>query len=436
MSSKGSKRRQRRINTHEEEPEKKIEEIIELSDDSKSNISADTDKLEKDTLVKEEKSEQQSAKEPEPAITIQNGKETNNTLKESSETKTDSVETSNGEVENDITNSQSTENSEMQKSVGNDENSDLEPLVFDSEDTELQCQSETPSDRSSEIDKSPILNRCQTRRSQTRNVPTPKTPKSLDFNGDAECKSEVRVNVTRLTVAPEVIVTPPVEDSEEIESQDNVSDSTINAKPEETNEVCEDSDEDLANASVFVNYTGNDTTRNFDITTTSTQEDDSPSFLETTKDLSYGETLRCIGGRKGLRQHYANHAPRFYKSTNDLTSKDLTDAVKKYTPAPSSGQKRKLNANNRDSSPDEYKRVKIDGDTGTSGIMSFIQSPFQTKPGRTEIPSSTPKLTSFKYTPHHQGSTVIDEVSKIDLELHHERPNITTAESKKWCSIM
>ncbi|GLV42007.1 uncharacterized protein CBL_05035 [Carabus blaptoides fortunei] len=430
MSSKGSKRRHRRINTHEEQPEKKVEEIIEQSDDSKSNISTDTDKLEKDPPVKEENGNAEQNKTTQDVVeaTVPNGNDSG-CVKEIVEMKIVSVETVNGRADSEITVSQSTDSSDTQKSLVTDANSDLEPLVLDSEaDTELQFPSETGSDRSSEIDKSPVLTRCQTRRSQTRNLPTPKTPKALDFNGEAECKSEIRVNITRLATAPEVIVTPAT-DSEE-NTMETLSFDVRNEIPEDAADDCEESEEDLADASVFVNYTGNDTTRNLDITTTSAA-DEGPSFLDTAKDMSYGETLRGISGRRALRHHPDTYRPRLYKSTVDLTSKDLADGIKKFTPltpAPSGGTKRKLL--NRDS-PEEFKRVKTDGDG--SGLLSYIQSPFKSKLGRTEIPSSTPKLTSYKYTAH-PGTTIVDEVSKIELELH-ERPNNST-EPKKWCSIM
>lgn len=385
MSTKSSKRRSRRTNTNEDESDKKMDDSIEQSDDNKSTISSDTDRTDKDNSLKDD--------------SIANGDEI---------CKEDKVEeTAQNGVENEviIVIEEATNGTE-----GNSTSEETETIVLDTDESELQFSLEPSSDQS-EQDKSPTLNRCKTRRSHTRHVPTPKTPKAeLTTNGD---------NVVEDLIMPEVIITPPedfeVENSDELSLEISIEDDSVIENEEKATES------DVDNASTIVNF-GNDTTKHFDVTATSNGDQDpdldpvleNSHFLELAKDKSYGETLRCLSGRRTLR--------KFDYQSN---LRDYTDSSK-YTFT--SGVKRKADA----LCPIE-KRAKTDT---SPGLFSYLTSPFRFKPNKTEIPSSTPKLMAYKI---HHGSTAIDEVSKIGGEVEEkivekmEKPPI---ESNKWCSIM
>lgn len=168
----------------------------------------------------------------------------------------------------------------------------------------------------------------------------------------------------------------------------------------------------MTNASIIVNL-GNDTTKNVDFTNVSIAEEVvSNSFIELTKDVSYGEALRGISGRRMLRG----------SRDSPYTRKDATDGSRKsYVPHISSVKRK-----GQHESPEDSKRFKNDE---SPGLLSYFSSPlasFRNKvSSRQEIPSSTPKLTGFKFS-HPTG--IMDDVSKIDLE--------EKVEPKKWCSIM
>lgn len=388
MSAKTTKRRQKRLNTDDD---------LETTDKSPK---------------KNEDSSKESIKDEEIPL-------------KDTETKVDSTEVTNGhKIEENGENGQrheekngvleeSTEKTPEETSK-NDADEDTEPLIVVDSDTDSDLRlkiEKTPDKETTEPEKSPVLTGMTTR--SHKNSPKPE-------NGmDTKVTNEVRVNITRLEkeIIEEEI---PKKDEKEEEQQEDEEVHEIEDEEEEEpkqEERVEIEEKDVTNASVFVNL-GNDTTRNVDITTTSTLEDTiSNSFIEVNKDVSYGQALRSLSGRRTLRRD-SPYVTRFGKSTLE---KDTADGSRKsYIPHISSVKRKNLG-----DLPEDTKRFKTED---SPGIFSYISSPinsFRNKISRSEIPSSTPKLTSYKFA---QGSNIIDDMSKIDLE--------EKAEPKKWCTIM
>lgn len=388
MNAKASKRRSRKTNSNEDESDKKMDDSIDQSDDNKSTISTDTDRTDKDNSLKED--------------LVANREEIKESKIVESQDKVEESVATNGEtVSEEILLNEEVTNGNTKNSEGNSTSEETEIIVLDTDESELQFSLEPNSDQS----ESPTLNRCKTRRSHTRHVPTPKTPKAeLNVNGETAVED---------LVMPEVIITPPedfeTEHSDELSLEVSIEDESVIEN--------EEKESDIDNASTIVNF-GNDTTKHFDVTVTSNGDQDpleNSNFLEIAKEQSYGETLRCLSGRKTLR--------KFDYQSN---LRDYTDGSSKYNFT--SGVKRKAD----DLCPTE-KRARTDG---SPGLLSYFTSPFRFKLNKTEIPSSTPKLMAYKI---HHGSTAIDEVSKIGGEVEEkvvEKMEKSPIESNKWCSIM
>lgn len=282
---------------------------------------------------------------------------------------------------------------------------EMEPLLLETEEVDPELEFDENSDVDSQ--KSSPANRCKTRRSQTRNIPTPKTPKVTDANNDdksSECSdkpSVVTVQTSEITdTESEVSVFKSVTDiydpkekllgknSEELDSFQNISTKAV---------------------------VGSDTTRNVDLSLYPDEELEFSPFLSQSRERSVGETLKLLSSRRSI------------KSTKDYT---LQNNKKDYKTLPppltrkafekSSGTKRK----NADT-PEYSKRFKSE----SPHLLSYISSPianFKNRFVKSEIPSSTPKLTGYK------SKNLFDNtnVSKISLNETED------AAEKKWCTIM
>lgn len=376
MSTKTSKRRQKRLNTNEQIEEMEIVDnspTPKKTDESNSiEIIVEAEDLLEDTETKADTTEEQNGHPIEE--NGQNGNhEENNCVGE--ETTKEKLE----ESEKSITN----QDSEVLFIEESSNDSDIVLSVDDCEGKEV-----------SDHEKSPVLTGMTTRSHKA----SPKADKTE--NGmDTKITNEVRVNITRIGN----------EKSEEKEIDDSIQ--------QEENKNEDNDEKDTTNASIFVNL-GNDTTRNVDTTTTSVLEDTiSHSFVEVNKDISYGQALRTLSGRRTLRRD-SPFVSRFGKSHLE---KDTTDARKSYIPHISSVKRK-----GPGELSDDAKRFKTEE---SPGLLSYISSPinsFRNKLSRSEIPSSTPKLMS--YNKYGQGNNIIDDMSHIDIEEKNE--------NKKWCSIM
>ncbi|GJQ80371.1 hypothetical protein Trydic_g12234 [Trypoxylus dichotomus] len=255
---------------------------------------------------------------------------------------------------------------------------------------------------------SPVI-RCRTRRSQTRNIPTPKTPKTIDSNVDdkiSECSDKPSV------------VTVPTPEVTDTESEVSVFKPVTDVYDTNKKLFGKNSDEDFDS---FENMStkavvGNDTTRNIDLSAHPEDEFELSPFLIQSRERSVGETLKLLSARRSIKSSkdytLQNSNKRDYKTLPLLSKRNMFEKI--------GGVKRK----NNDSS-DYPKRFKSE----SPHLLSYISSPIvniKNRFGKSEIPSSTPKLTSYK------SKTVFDNtnVSKITLNETGE----TT--EKKWCTIM
>lgn len=374
MSSKTSKRRQKRLNTNEEE--------VEISDKSISpkkleeSITKETIQEVELIIVETEPSKTDATEEQNSHKSEENGhkiEENGHNIEENGQTD-DHHEEKNGTTE-------ATPNESHISVINITDSGSLVIIDSDTEEEIHLCVDDTDNDHET----SPVLTGMTTR-SQKH------SPKSDQTENSTEMSDAIEEEITE------------IEDDESIKTDDNTID------PEE---------KDTTNASIFVNL-GNDTTRNIDITITSAVEDTvSNSFAEVNKDVSYGQALRTLSGRKTLRRD----SPFVLRHGKSNLEKDMTDARKSYIPHISSVKRKNIG-----DIPEESKRFKSDGST-SPGLFSYISSPlnsFRNKISRSEIPSSTPKLMS--YNKYAQGNNIIDDMSHIDLD--------EKVEAKKWCSIM
>ncbi|XP_017772770.1 PREDICTED: altered inheritance of mitochondria protein 21-like [Nicrophorus vespilloides] len=317
-------------------------------------------------------------------------------------------------------------------SQDNSEDIEMEPLIVDTEEVDPELQFDEASDSESRKG-SPVLSRCRTRRSQTRNIPTPKTPKSvIDQNGDDKDSDKT---------PSELLDTPEATDSQESTSESSSSQKTTDDKSEtivnidltDTNESFE------SETSMHVNV-GGDLTREIDITVS-----DESSFLNSAKDLSVVETIRRMSSRRAIRStgdyrrsllkskaekyQYIPPIPAPPRATVHINSEVAATAttIRRSSVEKLIGSKRKTR---RSDSPDGAKRFKITD--SNPGFMSYISSPISKikskfTPG--EVSASTPKLTGYRKQDILEGA----DLSKIEIPIHTATPS---QHDKKWCSIM
>lgn len=223
---------------------------------------------------------------------------------------------------------------EQQEKEGDISGTDLGPdssVVADEPHPELMFEenSDIESGKSS-----PVLSRCKTRRSATRNIPTPKTPKSVD---------------------------------EEVPDGD------------EMNASFESCSEDISTEA----QVGSDSTR-----LEYTDREEGNSFLQEVKNKTFGETLRQLSTRRTIRPISEDYRKRLLQNNlekNEYPSRNSIDRIS------SVGIKRKsCSPDNEDSS----KRFKSD----SLGFFARLTSPLASfrNPFRGDIASSTPKLTGYK----------------------------------------
>uniref|UniRef100_A0A6P7F6T3 Uncharacterized protein LOC114326931 n=1 Tax=Diabrotica virgifera virgifera TaxID=50390 RepID=A0A6P7F6T3_DIAVI len=269
------------------------------------------------------------------------------------------------------------------------ESVEMEPLVVGDEvESELQFLEENSDKESGKG--SPVIPRCFTRRSFTRNIPTPRTPKLSD-DPDSEKNSVTDQTEETICNLPNDVNIPKIELNDSSDSLDTL------------------------NTSTNVEVGGNSTRLDF---TEATNTITPPNTEENHFDEAYRNNLRArvLSARRPLRM------------TDDYRKKVLINAQHRsdlHLPydldEPCGGIKRKL----RSMTPDA-KKLKLD----SPGYTSFLSNSFAgfTTRFRTHVDASTPELISYK-----------DERSDIHFSDGLESQQIEDAEgdeSKKWCSVM
>lgn len=231
--------------------------------------------------------------------------------------------------------------------LSSDSGKTVEPVEMDSliltDEPDPELQFDENSDMES-VKGSPIQSRCKTRRSHSRHIPTPKTPKSAT-------DSESEKNSVAPTPTPENLT----------ETGDSLALADVSTRAE----------------------TGSDTTR-LDALSNELADD---SYLNYTRERTLGETLRGLSARKTIRPINDSYRQRAFKNSvnkSDLNSPylghDLVDRI--------SGLKRK-----RSQTPEERKKYKTE--TGYN-FTSYLTSPLTIIKNKFSSDGSTPKLTGYK----------------------------------------
>ncbi|KAG5889250.1 hypothetical protein JTB14_006386 [Gonioctena quinquepunctata] len=262
---------------------------------------------------------------------------------------------------------------------------EMDPLIItDEPDPELQF------DENSDMESgkgSPVIPRCVTRRSQTRNIPTPKTPKTQEQ--DQESEKDIAV-------------------SEEIEG-------IVPLKKDDLNNTCDSTDTIDTSTKAQV---GSDVTR-LEYTEKNISVPEDTSYLDASRERSLSETLRCLSARKPIRatDHYRRTV---FKNAQQRT--DLNLPYPSHDPVEQviTGVKRK----DRSATPEETKKMRSD----SPGRTSLFSSPFSSIRSRfkSDVPSSTPKLLGYRDAEsnlHYQQDMQIADRNGVD-------------EKNSWCSVM
>ncbi|XP_060527980.1 uncharacterized protein LOC132703006 isoform X2 [Cylas formicarius] len=274
--------------------------------------------------------------------------------------------------------------------VKNGDSVEMDPLILATDEVDPELQFDENSDMESGKG-SPVIARCKTRRSLTRNIPTPKTPKSNDSDSE------------KMSVAPTLTPDPSEVDSEA-------------TKPENLNDTNDSIDIEEVSFRAAV---GSDVTRTDYMAEHTSIDSEDISYLNATREKSLRETLRGLSSRKTIRPLNDSYRQKVLKNNHNksglnvlLTDHDLTDRI--------GGIKRK----SRCDTPDGRKRLKME----SSGIVSYLSSPLNNLKNRlkSDVGSSTPKLTSYK-------DSSLDIHDDIGLELV---PYKSLQEKKSWCTIM
>lgn len=286
---------------------------------------------------------------------------------------------------------------------------EMDPLILEKDDEEpipeLQFD-ENDIDAESEGSNS----RCKTRRSHSRNISTPKTPKIADQEAE-----ELEI-VDQLCDSRAGSITP-----KKITPSNDVNVISINLQPSE--EVIDFNDTSDTYSSVSTDnlstkaVVGNDATRNFDFT----GQDSSLFDVNTTSNSnfsnrSYADTVKGLSGRRGIHSiNRDNYRRLLLKNSIDGKGDIYSDyeSVQKIT----MGIKRK----SRSFSPTPSKRVKSD----SPGFLSYLSSP----------------ITNFRHTFKKTSTPQLLMVEKCDFDAEEDFNKIKLEngigdEHKKWCSIM
>ncbi|KAK5645367.1 hypothetical protein RI129_006667 [Pyrocoelia pectoralis] len=286
---------------------------------------------------------------------------------------------------------------------------EMDPLILDKEDEEpipeLQFD-ENDIDVESEGSNS----RCKTRRSHSRNISTPKTPRIADQEAeeleivDQLCDSRAgSVTPKKITPSNDInVININLQPSEEIIDLNDTSDTYSSA-----------STDNLSTKAVA----GNDATRNFDFTAQdSSMFDGNTTSNSNFSSRSYADTVKGLSGRRGIHSiNRDNYRRLLLKSSVDGKGDIYSDyeSVQKIT----MGIKRK----SRSFSPIASKRVKSD----SPGFLSYLSSP----------------ITNFRHTFKKTSTPQLLMVEKCDFDAEEDFDKIKLEngigdEHKKWCSIM
>ncbi|KAJ8964852.1 hypothetical protein NQ314_004570 [Rhamnusium bicolor] len=267
------------------------------------------------------------------------------------------------------------------------ESVEMDPLVISDEpDPELQF------DENSDMESgkgSPIIPRCITRRSQTRNIPTPKTPKSMDQDVDSE-KTAIAQTSTEL----------PENDTPKTESLNDSRDSTETTNLSTRAEV------------------GSDITRMDYIETHNSSLIEDTSYLDASRERSLSETLRCLSARRPIRQA-EDYRRRVLRSNQERSDLNVPYPSRRSVEQITSGVKRK----SRSTTPEERKKFKME----SPGFNSLFSSPLANirNKFKADLPSSTPKLLGYK-----------DNRSELHYNDDNNFGDNGDDEKKSWCSVM
>lgn len=289
------------------------------------------------------------------------------------------------------------EKSENVKKLDNElENvEEMEALVVNVDEPESELEFADNSETESHKD-SPNSLRCKTRRSQTRNIPTPKTPKSIVIDLEEEKKEEEEIVINLVDTVSS--------------SPENIAESLPDEEDDDCQVVTTDTQDSLENLSTKVHIP-------YDETTFSEEQTDENSFLNMAKEKTFAEVLRRTSSRRPIHSLSYNTWDNSGNALLNRSRLSLRPSVERIP-----GLKRK----NSNELSDNTKRSRTDN----NGFLSYISSPISnlknkfTKP---DVPSSTPKLTSYK-----DRIFESDDVGKIDIDVDLGDP--TT--EKKWCVIM
>lgn len=264
---------------------------------------------------------------------------------------------------------------------------EMDPLVItDEADPELQF------DENSDVESgkgSPVIPRCATRRSQTRNIPTPKTPKSVDQDVDSEKNSATH--------------TPTADVDNDVDS----------LKTDNLNDSCEYMD--TINLSTKAEV-GSDATR-LDYIEHHNSNFEESSYVSASREKSLSETLRGLSARRSIRP-LDDYRRRVLRSNQEKSSLNMGYTSHDSVEQVSTGIKRK----GRSITPEDRKKFKIDSpDTNSLFSNSFanIRNKF-----KSDLPSSTPKLLSYRDANNRLRYSDEDNFENGDDE------------KKSWCSIM
>lgn len=248
---------------------------------------------------------------------------------------------------------------------------EMDSLILCADEPEAELQFDDNSDGLESGKSSPVL-RCLTRRSQTRNIPTPKTPKSV------------------------------VEEAEEkTPSQEVIADT------EKKSEI--DSDSFNSNISTKVQVGGDSTRLNC---SESGFLDDS-AYLNASRERSFSDTLRGLSSRRTIRPISTDYRKQALENRKSEYLQ-LNDNLERVH-----GLKRK----ERSETPEDRKKFKAD----SPGFLSRFASPLINLKNkfRAEVPSSTPKLTGFKEKDASKESLNAEVGEVVEIE-----------GKQSWCTVM